>query len=70
MTNLEPFVKLKWPSVKACAIFKTCLSLLPTSLKVKPLFKLKTGLNIFKNTVKTKIKVLPIFVLTLSLSLG
>ena len=36
------------------------LSPLPTSLKVKPLFKAKTGLN-FVNTAKTKPKVLAIF---------
>ena len=42
LTNLEPLVKLKWAFVNACAIFKTCLSFLPTSLKLKPLFK--TGL--------------------------
>ena len=45
------------------AIFKYCLqnlSPLPTSLKVKPLFKPKTGLS-FLNTAKTKTKVLVIF---------
>ena len=42
------------------AIFKSSLQILsplPTSLKVKPLFKLKTGLNFFVNTAKTKTKV-------------
>ena len=50
------------------AIFKSPLqnlSPLPTSLKVKPLFKPKTGLNFFVNTAKTKTKVS-----TLSLSPG
>ena len=45
-------------------IFKSSLqnlSLLPTSLKVKPLFKPKTGLNFFVNTAKTKTKVLAVF---------
>ena len=39
------------------AIFKSSLqnlSPLPTSLKVKPLFKPKIGLNFFVNTAKTK----------------
>ena len=39
------------------AIFKSSLhnlSPLPTSLKVKPLFKPKTGINFFVNTAKTK----------------
>ena len=42
------------------AIFKSSLqnlSPLPTSLKVKPLFKPKTGFNFFVNTAKTKTKV-------------
>ena len=46
------------------AIFKSYLqnlSPLPTSLKVKPLFKPKTGLNFFVNTAKTTSKVLAIF---------
>ena len=46
------------------AIFNSSLqnlSPLPTSLKVKPLFKPKTGLNFFVNTAKTKTKVLAIF---------
>ena len=46
------------------AIFKSSLqnlSLLPTGLKVKPLFKPKTGLYFFVTTVKTKTKVLAIF---------
>ena len=41
-------------------IFKSSLqnlSPLPNSLKVKPLFKPKTGLNVFVNTAKTKTKV-------------
>ena len=45
-------------------IFKSCLqnlTPLPTSLKVKPLFKPKTGLNFFVNAAKTKTKVLAIF---------
>ena len=41
------------------AIFN--LSPLPTSVKVKPLFKPKTGLNVFVNTTKSKTKVLAIF---------
>ena len=47
---------------------KTCLSLLPTSFKVKPLFKPKIGLNVFVDTGKTKTKVLDNFLKTLSLS--
>ena len=46
------------------AIFKSSLqnlSPLPTTLKVKPLFKPKTGFNVFLNTAKTKTKVLAIF---------
>ena len=43
------------------------LSPLPTSLKVKPLFKRMTGLNFFVNTAKTKIKVNFSQVSTLSL---
>ena len=46
------------------AIFKSSLqnvSPLPTSLKVKPLFKAKTGLSFFVNTAKTKTKVSAIF---------
>ena len=46
------------------AIFKSPLqhlSPVPTSLKVKPLFKPKTGLNFFVNTAKTKTKVLANF---------
>ena len=46
------------------AIFKSSLqnlSPLPTSLKVKPLFKPKTGLSFFVNTAKTKTKILAIF---------
>ena len=46
------------------AIFKSSLqnlSPLPTSLKVKLLFKLKTGLSFFVNTANTKRKVLAIF---------
>ena len=46
------------------AIFKSSLqnlSPLPTSLKVKPLFKPKTGLTFFVNITKTKTKVLAIF---------
>ena len=46
------------------AMFKSSLqslSPLPTSLKVKPLFKPKTGLNFFVNTAKTKTKVFAIF---------
>ena len=46
------------------AIFKCYLqnlSPLPTSLKVKPLFKPKTDINFFVNTAKTKTKVLAIF---------
>ena len=52
------------------------LSPLPTSLKVKPLFKPKTGLNFFVNTAKTKTKALATVtvsqttVSTLSLSPG
>ena len=45
------------------AILKSSLqnfSPLPTSLKVKPLFKPKTGLNFFVNTTKTKTKGLEI----------
>ena len=51
------------------AIFKSflqTLSPLPTSLKVKPLFKPKTSLNFFVNIGKTKRKILAI----LSLSPG
>ena len=47
------------------AIFESSLqnlSPLPTSLKVKPLFKPKTSLIFFVNTAKTKTKVLAIFV--------
>ena len=43
------------------AIYKSSLqnlSTLPTSLKVKPLFKPKTGFNFFVNTAKTKTEVL------------
>ena len=46
------------------AIFKSSLqnvSPLPTSLKVKTLFKPKTGLSFFVNTAKIKTKVLAIF---------
>ena len=46
------------------AIFKSSLqnlSPLRTSLKVKPSFKPKTGLNFFVNTAKTNTKVLAIF---------
>ena len=46
------------------AIFKSVLqnlSPLPTSLKVKPLFKPKPGLNFFVKTAKTKTKVFAIF---------
>ena len=46
------------------AIFKSSLQNLrplPSSLKVKPLLKPKTGLNFFVNTAKTKTKVLAIF---------
>ena len=42
------------------AIFKSSLqnlSPLPTSLKVKPLFKSKSGPNFFVNTIKAKTKV-------------
>ena len=62
------------------AIFKSSLqnlSPLPTSLKVEPLAKPKTGLKLFVNTTKPKTKVLAVFgqkceekVLTLSLSPG
>ena len=61
-------------------IFKSSsqnLSPLPTSLKVEPLAKSKTGLKFFVNTTKPKIKVLSVFgqkretkVSTLSLSPG
>ena len=37
------------------------LSPLPTNLKLKSLFKPKTGLSFFVNTAKTKTKVLAIF---------
>ena len=46
------------------AIFKLSLqnlSRLPTSLKVEPLPKPKTGLKFFVNTTKPKTKVLPVF---------
>ena len=46
------------------AMFKSSLqnlSPLPTSLKVKPLFKPKTGLDFYVNAAKTKTKVLAIF---------
>ena len=46
------------------AIFKPSLknlSSLPTSLKVKPLAKPKTGLKFFVNTTKPKTKVLAVF---------
>ena len=62
------------------AIFKSALqnlSPLPTSLKVEPLAKPKTGLNFFVNTTKPKTKALAVFghkletkVSTLSLSPG
>ena len=62
------------------AIFKSSLqnlSPLPTSLKVEPLAKPKTGLNFFVNTTKPKTKVLVVFgqklqtkVSTLSLTLA
>ena len=62
------------------AIFKSSLlnlSPLPTSLKVEPLAKLKTGLKFFVITTNPKIKVLAVFgqkletkVSTLSLSPG
>ena len=62
------------------AIFKSSLenlSPLLTSLKVKPLFKPKTGLKFFVNTAKPKTKVLAVFgqqletkVSTISLSPG
>ena len=46
------------------AIFKSSLknlSPLPTSLKVEPLAKPKSGLNFFVNTAKPKTKVLAVF---------
>ena len=46
------------------AIFKSSLqnlSPLPTSLKVEPLAKPKTGLKFFVNTTKPKTKVLAVF---------
>ena len=46
------------------AIFKSSLqnlSPLPTSHKVKPLFKPKTGLKFFVNTATSKTKVIAIF---------
>ena len=46
------------------AIFKSSLqnlSPLPTSLKVEPLAKLKTGLKFFVNTTNPKTNVLPVF---------
>ena len=46
------------------AIFKSSLqnlSPLPSSLKVEPLTKTKTGLNFFVNTTKPKTKVLAVF---------
>ena len=52
------------------AIFKSSLqnlSPLSTSLKVKPLFKLKSGLNFFVNTAKTNTKVLAIYLRKLRL---
>ena len=62
------------------AIFKSSLQNLrplPTSLKVEPLAKPKTGLKFFVNNTKPKTKVLTVFVqkletkvLTLSLSPG
>ena len=66
------------------AIFKSCLqnlSPLPTSLKVEPLAKPKTGLKFFVNTTKPKTEVLAVLghkletipdkrVSTLSLSSG
>ena len=62
------------------AIFKSSLqnlSPLPTSLKVEPLAKPKTGLKFFVNTTKPKTKVLAVLgqkletkVSTLSLSPG
>ena len=62
------------------AIFKASLqnlSPLPTSLKVEPLVKSKTGLKFFVNTTKPMTKVLAVFgqkletkVSTLSLSPG
>ena len=62
------------------AIFKSSLqnlSPLPTSLRVEPLAKSKTGLKFFVNTTKPKTKVLAVFgqkletkVSTLSLSPG
>ena len=62
------------------AIFKSSfqnLSPLPTSLKVEPLAKPKTGLKFFANTTKPKTRVLPVWrqkletkVSTLSLSPG
>ena len=47
------------------AIFKSSLqnlSSLPTSLKIEPLAKPKTGLKFFVNTTKPKTKVLAAFV--------
>ena len=62
------------------AIFKSSsqnLSPLPTSRKVEPLAKPKTGLKFFVNTIKPKTKILAVFgqkletkVSTLSLSPG
>ena len=62
------------------AIFKSSLknvSPLPTSLKVEPLAKPKTGLKFFVNTTKPKTKVLAVFgqkldtsISTLSISPG
>ena len=46
------------------AIFKSSLqnlSPLPTSLKIEPLAKPKTGLKFFVNTTKPKTKVLAVF---------
>ena len=56
----QPLQILKWKKFMA-AIFKPSLenlSPLPTSLKVEPLAKPKTGLKFFVNTTKPKIKVL------------
>ena len=73
---LQPFEILKWRKVYGGQILQN-LSPLPTSLKVEPLAKPKTGLKFFVNTTKPKTRVLAVLgpkletkVSTLSLSPG
>ena len=51
------WVSLKWVDLSSLQNLRP----LPTSLKVEPLAKLKTGLKFFVNTTKPKTKVLAVF---------